>query len=202
MGNFEAFGKLSNHLAKFIFKLYEYREKNILNQSSSNLYRTMYLDPKDIKLYKDSVGKVICYPAFTSTSLIKGRFIPKKYNKEHELVLLEIKQNNSKSVVSISEDSIYKKEEEYLFLPFSFFKIKNVELREGNEDNPHIIYLTAINSDKPIEEIFFDFMNNETDSLNPEGLDLLILDNNSEKIVLNQIYLHKTKNSFCGCSII
>ena len=201
MGNFDAFRKLSNHLAKFIFKLYEYRNKNISNQSTSNLYRKMYLDPKDIKLYKDSIGKVICYPAFTSTSLIRGKFIPKKYNNDHELVLLEIEQNNSKSVVSISKDSAHKKEEEYLFLPFSLFKIKNVELREGNKDNPHIIYLKAINSDKPIEEMFFDFMNNETDNLNPEGLDLLILDDDSDKIVFNQIYLYKT-NNVCNCSII
>ena len=31
-------------------------------------------------------------------------------------------------------------------------------------------------------------MENETDNLNPEGLDLLILENNNEKISINPIY--------------
>ena len=55
----------------------------------------MYLDPKDIELYKKSIGKVICYPAFTSTS-INQNFIPNKY-KNYELVLLDITHNNTKS---------------------------------------------------------------------------------------------------------
>ena len=45
--------------------------------------------------------------------------------------------------------------------------------------------------------MFFDFMNNETDSLNPEGLDLLVLKNNSEKIALNKAYLSKVEESSC-----
>ena len=95
---------------------------------------------------------------------------------------------------SISKYSDYKNEEEYLFLPFSFFKIKKVKLCEGNEENPHIIYLKALESEKPIEQLLDDFMENETDSLNPAGLDLLILENNNEKISINPIYYSdKTK---------
>ena len=198
-GNFEVFRILSNHLAKFIFKLYEYREKNIANQTNSKLFRKMYLDPKDIKLYQQSIGKVICYPAFTSTSL-NDKFKPKKWNDTYELVCLEIEQNNTKAVVSISKDSTFKQEEEYLFLPFSFFKIVYVKLGKGNVDEPHIIYLKALNSDKPIEEMFADFMKNQTDSLNPEGLDLLVLTNNSETIAFNQAYISiiKKSNQFNG----
>ena len=193
-GNFEAFRILSNHLAKFIFKLYEYREKNISNQTNSKLFRNMYLEPKDIKLYQQSIGKVICYPAFTSTSL-NNKFKPKKWNDTHEFVCLEIEQNNTKSVVSISKYSQFKNEEEYLFLPFSFFKIVYVKLGKGNENQPHIIYLKALNSDKPIEEMFADFMKSQTDGLNPEGLDLLVLTNNSEKIAFNQAYISNIKTS-------
>ena len=201
-GNFEAFRKLSNHLAQFIFKLYEYREKNIKKQSNSNLYRTMYLHPDDIRLYTESKEKVICYPAFTSTSLNKNKYIPKKLNNEHELVLLDIEQNNTKSIVSISKDSVYEKEKEYLFLPFSFFKIKKLELNKGSIENPLIIYLKALNSDKPIEEMFFDFIWNETDNLNPEGLDFLVLKNNNEKIALNKDYLSGVATITICCSII
>ena len=67
----------------------------------------------------------------------------------------------------------------------------NVELNEGNVDNPHIINLLAINSKKPIEEMFSDFMENETDSLNPEGLDLLYLNYNITEILFNKIYMSK-----------
>ena len=37
--------------------------------------------------------------------------------------------------------------------------------------------------------MFVDFMKKETDNLNPEGLDLLLLENNNEKIVFNENYL-------------
>ena len=37
--------------------------------------------------------------------------------------------------------------------------------------------------------MFVDFMEKETDNLNPEGLDLLLLENNNEKIVFNENYL-------------
>ena len=193
-GNFEAFRILSSHVAKFIFKLYDYREKNLSNQKNSNLYRRMYLNPNDIKLYEQSKEKVICYPSFTSTSIKKNGFIPKKYNTNDELVFLIITQNNTKSNVLISEFSDYPDEEEYLFLPFSFFKIQKVELKNGSETDPHLIHLLALNTDKSIEEMFLNFFNNETDNLNPEGLDLLILSENKTKIIFNPIYLSNKKH--------
>ena len=187
IGNFEAFRILSSHVAKFVYKLYEFREKKILKENPNKLYRKMLLNPEDVQIYKKSVGKVICYPAFTSTSL-NTNFTPNSDNDFVQLVILDIEPNNCKSTISISEYSDYKNEEEYLFLPFSFFKIKKVKLCEGNEENPHIIYLKALDSEKPIEQILADFMDNETDSLNPEGLDFLILENNDEKISINPIY--------------
>ena len=153
----------------------------------------MYLNPKEIKLYQQSCKRVICYPSFTSTSIKKNGFTPNKYNNEDELVLLIIEQNNTKSTVLISQLSEYPKEEEYLFLPFSFFKILKVELKKGTDEDPHIIYLLALDSDKPIEEMFTHFFKNETDALNPEGLDLLILNAYKSKILFNPIYLSKNK---------
>ena len=187
IGNFEAFRILSSHVAKFVYKLYEFREKKILKENPNKLYRKMLLNPEDVQIYKKSVGKVICYPAFTSTSL-NTNFTPKPYNDIVQLVVLDIEPSNSKSTISISKYSEYENEEEYLFLPFSFFKIKKVKLCEGNKKSPHIIYLKALDSEKPIEQILADFMDNETDSLNPEGLDFLILENNDEKISINPIY--------------
>ena len=190
-GNFDAFRTLSSHIAKFIFKLYDYREKNLLNQKTSNLYRRLFLNKNDIKLYEQSVGRVIIYPSFTSTSIGKQNFTPFTSNSDYQLVLLIIEQNNTKSVVSIRDFSAYKGEEEYLFLPFSFFKITKVELKQGSSSDPHIVHLLALNSDKPVEDMFYNFIQNETDNLNPEGLDFLILTNNNTKIIFNNIYLTK-----------
>ncbi len=188
-GNFDAFRILSSHVAKFIFKLYDYREKNLSKQKNSNLYRKMYLNQNDIKLYEKSVGKVICYPSFSSSSIKKDGFTPFKYNPNDELVLLIINQNNTKSTVLISQFSNFPNEEEYLFLPFSFFKIQKIELKQGSKINPHLIYLIALNSDQPIEEMFLNFFTKITDNLNPEGLDLLNLSENKTKIIFNPIYL-------------
>ena len=83
---------------------------------------------------------------------------------------------------------MFQKEEEYLFLPFSFFKIINVQIKSGTINDPHIINLIALNSDKPLEDIFLEFFKKVTDNLNPEGLDLLILTENNTKIILNPIF--------------
>ena len=194
-GDFDAFRILSSHLSKFIYNLYIYREKNIEKSQKSNLYRKIYLNPEDIKLYKLLIGRVICYPSFTSTSIIEDVYEPKKLNENDELVKLIIDQNDSKSVVSVREFSEYPEEEEYLFMPFSFFKIKKVHLSKGDVSNPHIIYMTALTSDKPIEEMFLDFIQNETDNLNPEGLDILLLSNRNEKISFNS-HFYQDKNKF------
>ena len=64
----------------------------------------MFLSPNEIKIYKESIGRVICYPAFISTSIDINAFIPSKGVPGLELVLLIIKQNKTKSLVSIREN--------------------------------------------------------------------------------------------------
>ena len=188
-GDFDAFRKLSSHISKFIYLLYEYRKENITTYGKTDLYRKMYISLDELRNYESSVGKVICFPSFTSTSIKDGAYSPTKYIPSDHLVKLIIKQNETKSVVSISNYSIYESEKEYLFLPFSFFKIVDVRRKEGTEKDPHIINLVALNSDKPIEEMFSDFVDKVTDNLDPEGLDFLNLSNNKEKIIFNPIYL-------------
>ena len=63
-----------------------------------------------------------------------------------------------------------------------------MKLKKGSKDDPHLIHLLALDSDKPIEEMFSDFITNETDNLNPERLDFLLLKNNRKKIEFNKIY--------------
>ena len=191
--NFESFRILSNHISKFIYHLYEYKKTNF-QQNNLTLFRNMYLSQEDFDIYLNSIGKVICYPSFTSTSVEQNGFMPFNSNINEQLIRLIINQNNSKSVVSISKLSNSPSEQEYLFLPFSFFKIINVVKGHGDQFNPHLIYLMAIDSEKPIEDMFIDFMENETDNLDPEGLDMLLLINNDTKIILNPRLL--SKNNF------
>jgi hypothetical protein len=182
-GDFDKFKILSNHISKFIYHLYEYRKNNNQNHDNSILFRNMYISEEEFDIYKDSIDKVICYPSFTSTSLNEN-FEP--VEKTNELfVKLIIEQNNSKSVVSISNISINQEEKEYLFLPFSFFKIIKIKEGKGTLNEPHIIYLIALNSEKPIEDIILDFMEKETDNLDLEGLDMLQLYSLDTKIGIN-----------------
>ena len=43
--------------------------------------------------------------------------------------------------------------------------------------------------------MFLDFVKKETDALNPEGLDFLLLKNNGKKLILNPIYVQNHKNN-------
>ena len=144
----------------------------------------MYISAEEFEIYINLVNQVICYPSFTSTSL-GDNYIPKKDTPNKQLVKLIIEQNNCKSVVSISKLSEYPNEKEYLFLPFSFFKILKVVRNLGNENNPHKIYLLALNSENSIEEMILEFILNETDNLDPEGLDMLCLTNDGNSIIIN-----------------
>jgi hypothetical protein len=121
-GDFDSFRKLSSHISKFIYLLYEYRKENISSHGKTDLFRKMYISLDEVNNYSYSIGRVICFPSFTSTSIEDGCFSPTKYNPSDHLVKLIIRQNESKSVVSISNYSKFKSEKEYLFLPFSFLK--------------------------------------------------------------------------------
>ena len=183
-GDFITFRILSNHISKFIYHLYEYR-KTILQTSNNTLYRSMYISQDEYTTYKNNIGKVICYPSFTSTSLHSG-WNPTPQNSNLILVRLVIQQNNSQSIINIMNLSQHKTEEEFLCLPFTFFKITNVVCNTVNNIHTDTIYLTALNSEKPLEEMFLDFLQNETDNLDPEGLEMIRLTNDNTTMYLNK----------------
>ena len=185
-GDFASYRILSNHLSKFIYHLYDYRNTHY-QLNNTTLYRKITLNLDELNIYSNSIGKIICYPSFTSTSLGENDYHFDIFKKP-ELIYTQliIQSNYSKSIVSIKELSKFPQENEYLFLPFSFFIINNVERFLENEILHAKIYLTALNSEKPIEDMYLDFMQNETDNLDPEGLDMLILTNdNSTTLIIN-----------------
>ena len=181
-GDFDSFRILSSHISKFIYYLYDYQEKDKTMAKNATLYRNMYISKNDFSVYKNSIGRTICYPSFTSTSIKENNFFPKQSNNNYVFVKLIIEQNYSKSVISIKKYSMFASEEEYLFLPFSFFKILKIKEGYGTPYNPNIVYLKAVYSEKPIEKMFLDFFENYTDNLDAEGLDLIELSNNGESI--------------------
>ena len=185
-GDFASYRILSNHLSKFIYHLYDYRNTHY-QLNNTTLYRKITLKLDELNIYSNSIGKIICYPSFTSTSLGENDYHFDIFKKpEFIYTQLIIQLNYSKSIVNIKELSNFPKENEYLFLPFSFFKINNVERFLQNEILHAKIYLTALNSEKPIEDMYLYFMQNYSDNLDPEGLDMLILTNdNSTTLIIN-----------------
>ena len=49
-GDFDSFMKLSTHISKFVYFLYQHKNKNIKDYDNSDLYRTMILPKEDINL--------------------------------------------------------------------------------------------------------------------------------------------------------
>ena len=103
-------------------------------------------------------------------------------NKSENNILNENKEEIN--IILEKKEDIINEKKEYLFIPFSFFRIIRVK-RSENENEPHVIYLMALNSDESIEDMIIDFMENVTDNLDPEGLDILELDEYNTKIIIN-----------------
>ena len=125
----------------------------------------MTLKLSDYYLYKISIGELICYPAFTSTSIkdISKYDFPTsiaievnnishndisvvliiKYNIYNTFLQKIFKKSYVTPCINVSKYSINPSEEEYIFPPFSFFRIDSIEERSGTPDDPHLIYMTV-----------------------------------------------------------
>ena len=187
--DYQSFRLLANHISKFIYHSQQYRKINKQNNNNT-LYRQLYLKMEEIQTYINNKGRVICFPAFTSTSILNNAYYPFFQASQNSIqTKMIIEQNNCKSIISIRSLSKNSHEEEYLCLPFTFFKINNVICKIENpvkNMKSFEIYLTALNSEKPIEEMYLDFMENETDNLDPEGLDILkVSPTNDTTLILN-----------------
>ena len=152
---------------------YAYHDRNQGVYASKNFYRKMTIKLSDFLLYKIFVGELICYPAFTSTSeedITKYNFPTSTAINVNELtpsdvsVVLNIKyqcQNSSNVTpcVNAVQYSVNAGEREFIFPPFSFFKIENVVERSGIPSDPHVIYMSVPNKKYLLE---FGLKNNKT----------------------------------------
>jgi hypothetical protein len=89
-------------------KLYEYRKENFSSYRKADPFRNIYIILDEVNNYSTSIGRVICFPFFTSTSIEVGSYFPTKYNQSDNLVKLTIWLNEAKSVVSIGNYLIFK----------------------------------------------------------------------------------------------
>ena len=152
---------------------YAYTDKNQGIYASKNFYRKMTIKISDFLLYKIFVGELICYPAFTSTSeedITKYDFPTSTAISVNELspndvsVVLHIKYNcksssNATPCVNADKYSVNAGEKEFIFPPFSFFRIENVVEKSGIPSDPHIIYMSVPNKKNLLE---FGLKNNKT----------------------------------------
>lgn len=165
--NISDYEKIKYFAGPFSYALYKfaYYNKNEGIYCNKTFYRKMKIKLSDYYLYKISLGELICYPAFTSTSVkdISKYDFPTsiaievnninhndisvvliiKYSIYNNFLQKLFKKSYVTPCINVSKYSINPGEEEYIFPPFSFFRIDNIEEKSGTPDDPHLIYMTV-----------------------------------------------------------
>ena len=170
------------------YALYKYYNDNpgIKINEDIVLYRKLTLSIKDLYAYDLFEKKIICFPSFTSTSKNIDAFdypeVKKHKNSMYgtnsdkficreKSVLIKIsykyKEGYECPCFSIKDISQFENEEEYVFPPFSFFRITNYCMNEGTKNDPVVIELEVIPKCIDFEKnlknggkVFYDINNN------------------------------------------
>ncbi len=161
------FDKIKYFAGPFSYALYKFArdDKNNGVFYSKTFYRKMTIKLSDFYLYKILEGELVCYPAFTSTSekdISKYNFPTTTAININDLtpndvsIVLMINyicksSSNSTPCVDVEEHSVNAGEREFIFPPFSFFKIEKVVENGGVPNDPHIIYLSVPNKKNLLE---------------------------------------------------
>lgn len=125
-------------------------------KNSLQLYRGIKSNLSDLLYYERAKDKLICFPSFTSTSKIRSvaENFAKGVNENQYKTIITInyiyKNGFVPTAIDISEISKYPKEKECLFLPYSFFKVKNFEIDHSIKEAN--IELDTIGKKEIIEE--------------------------------------------------
>jgi hypothetical protein len=133
--------------SRLIFSLNSYAYKNnmFLNEDKKKLYMGLILPYSRILSYIKVKGKIITYPRFLSTTeseflainrARRGESIELHKEKANFSVLFIItniyNSNWISNAINIQNLSDYKGDKEILFLPFSFFRVKEVNVDINN----------------------------------------------------------------------
>ena len=157
-------GKIINFLY-FIFETTSKENKKINNENK--LYRGLVIKKADIFLYKACEGDIFFYPGFTSTTMdekiisdfqnvnnIEMKALDEKCNCKIEIDY-NLEDEDVFQEAYIKKYSEFKHEEERLFPPFSFFKIKKVLVNEENNGtfaHPFVVKLGLIKRNFYLDE--------------------------------------------------
>ncbi len=135
-----AIQKTSWFIASVMYCLNRYSENKGGVKKNMTLYRGIKMNLIDLLYYEREKDKIICYPSFTSTTpkiIIAESF--SKFNKlqnQYETIITInyiYKEDFISNAVDISNISVFSSEKCILFLPYSFFKIKKVEIDHINK---------------------------------------------------------------------
>ena len=159
--------KVKYFAGPFSYALYQYAyaKRNQGVYKSKKFFRKMTIKLSDFLLYKICTEELICYPAFTSTSeedISKYNFPTSTAINVNDLspndvsVVLKINYNcksssNATPCINVVEYSVNEGEREFIFPPFSFFKIERIVENSGTPNDPHIIYMTVPNKKNLLE---------------------------------------------------
>ena len=164
MNKMEFYETVAYFTARLMYGLNKYaKERNMYTKENREFYRGAKMSYSSILPYIRAKGKIIILSSFTSTSedINKAKFFAgrnksiKLYqNKLKFSVLFYIKNyyqsNWISSGVNIQDISAAKKEKEHLFLPFSFYYLRDVQINTKNYTAD--IYLETIGKKEILEE--------------------------------------------------
>ena len=159
-----AIQKTSWFIAGVMYSLNDYAEKNKKGiRKTLKLYRGIRANLYDLLNYQRAKGKIICFPSFTSTSL--DIEIAKKFancqDKYETIITIDYRHKRGylPTAVDVSNLAIpeHKNEKECLFLPYSFFIIKEVKI--NHEEKKAEIELVTIGRKKILENYLKEGLN-------------------------------------------
>ena len=160
---FNSFEVVAYFTARLMYSLNNYakEEGEYYDSDKTDLYRGIKLPYSSILKYERAMGKIIAIPYFISTSeevkiaeMFSGREKSIYNNSKKFSVIITIKNNYKKDWISngikIEKISPYQNEKEILFLPFSFYYIRDVQIDIINYKAD--IYLETIGKKEILEE--------------------------------------------------
>ena len=162
MENFEI---VSYFTSRFMYSLnfYAYQENCFCIENNKKLYLGHKRSFTNLMLYKKAIGKIIVLPNFFSTSedkLIGEHFSGRRNSKWQyktnflfsTIFILEnhYQKNFISNGINIQKLSIYFKEKEILFQPFSFYFLKDIIIDFNNYTAD--IYLETIGKEEILEK--------------------------------------------------
>jgi len=161
---FNSYETVAYFTARLMYSLNNYGEKNkkFFNESKK-VHRGIKVPYSSLLPYERAKGKIILLSSFTSTSQndksarnFSGRKRSEEQYKNNLLfsviyiITNYYKKNWISNGINIMEESNYKREQEVLYQPFSFYFVRNVEIDKTNYTAD--IYLETIGKLEILEE--------------------------------------------------